>query len=99
MIVLNGVKFAKNNEEFNDSLFNSGGTCSGFYRVNKRSITLLDHNRIKIGVIGNGLVAKATKLASGKWWYSYAAPDLIGEYKNLSVKYKEINDIMNRYKL
>lgn len=42
MITFNGVKFAKNDKEMTDSLFQQGGTCAGFYKVTKRGIQLMD---------------------------------------------------------
>lgn len=80
MIMLNGVKFAKNNKEFVNSLFEKDGTCSGFYKVNKCSISLYDQKRNKIGVICNMVVGKASKIDNGKYWYSYSKPEMLGVY-------------------
>jgi len=41
MINLNGKQFAKNDNEMIDSLFTGGNTCTGFYKVNKTSTTLM----------------------------------------------------------
>ena len=45
MITFNGNKFAKTESEFTNSLFESGGTCLGYYRKVKGGIKLLDHNK------------------------------------------------------
>lgn len=100
MITLNGKKFAKNDEEFTNSLFERGGTCVGFYRVNKRSISLLDTNKNKIGVINrHGVLGSARKLDIGKYWYSYATIDIIGEYSSYMQEREEVSEIMKRYNI
>ena len=82
MITLNGKQFARNDSEFTDSLFTSGGTCAGYYKPNKRSISLLDMQKNKVGVITNrGVLACATKRDNG-YWYSYGDIDLIGRYES-----------------
>ena len=99
MIILNGKAFAKNNNEFIDSLFTTGGTCTGYYRVNKRTITIMDQQKTKIAVISNNVLGKATKLDNGKWWYSYSDIDLIGKYNSYMMQCNEIEAITNRYNL
>ena len=99
MIILNGQAFAKNNNEFIDSLFTTGGTCTGYYRVNKRTITIMDQQKTKIAVISNNVLGKATKLDNGKWWYSYSDIDLIGKYNSYMMQCNEIEAITNRYNL
>lgn len=92
MLILNGSKFALNENEFKNSLFESGGTCIGYYRPNKKTITLLDHNKKKIGVITHyGVLACATKQDNGKWWYSHATIDQIGQYTSYKQQIEEIN--------
>ena len=99
MITLNGKKFARNDDEFTSSLFKRGGTCVGFYKVNKRSITLLDMHKNKIGVINReGVLGTATKLDDGNWWYSYGTPSIIGEY-DYRKKTNEVFDIMQTYNI
>ena len=51
MIELNGKKFAENDKEFANSLFESGSTCVGYAKRLKRQIQLMDHQKNKIGVI------------------------------------------------
>ena len=45
MITFNGNKFAKTKSEFTNSLFESDGTCFGYYRKVNGGIKLLDHNK------------------------------------------------------
>ena len=42
MITIGNKKYAKNNSEFTDSLFKSGGTCDGFYKVYENRIIFKD---------------------------------------------------------
>ena len=81
MITLNGKKFAESDSEFVDSLFDTDGTCVGYARKNKCSVTLMDMQKEKVGVINkHGVLGCATKQKDGKYWYSYADIDLIGPY-------------------
>lgn len=81
MITLNGKKFAKNDSEFIDSLFHSGGTCVGYYKVMRRAVILMDHNKKRIGCVNwDGVLASATKGKDGRYRYCYRNPDLIGEF-------------------
>ncbi len=45
MFVFNGKKYAKNDDEFTSSLFDAGGTCSGFYKRTKNGIRLFNMQR------------------------------------------------------
>ena len=81
MLTLNNTHFAATEQDFTNSLFNSKGTASGYYRAYKNVITLLDHNKVKVGIISkHGVLALATQPASlkGKWWYSYGDIPLLG---------------------
>lgn len=79
MITLNDKKLARNEEEFINSLFETGGTCVGYYKPNKLSITILDHKKNKVGVINKfGVLCKATKQDKG-YWYSYGDITIIGK--------------------
>jgi hypothetical protein len=40
MLTIAGRKYAKNNSEMTNSLFQSGGTCSGYYRSGRHGILL-----------------------------------------------------------
>ena len=95
MIILNGKKFAQNDNEFTDSLFNKGGTCVGYYRKYKKSISLLDHNKEKVGIINSDYVlAKATKQDDGRYWYSFANPSIVGEYDSYI---EQQNNVQNTF--
>ncbi len=98
MITLNGNKFAANESEFKDSLFCAGSTCVGYYKVNKRTVTLKDHNKVKVGVISNNVCGTATML-NGQWWYSYGIPKVIGEWPTYSAQQEEIHAITQRFNL
>jgi hypothetical protein len=81
MLILNGKKFAESESEFIESLFDSGGTCAGYAKRNKRSVTLKNMQGEKIGVINShGVLCAARKLDNGRWWYSYADIPEIGRY-------------------
>jgi hypothetical protein len=92
MITLNGNKFAANDTEFTNSLFDTDSTCVGFYKAYKNTINLLDMHKVKVGVITkHGVLALASKLENGKWWYSYGDIDLVGAYDKFSDKRKDVN--------
>jgi len=92
---MNGKQFAETTSEFTDSLFKQGGTCVGYAKRNKRSITLLNMQRIKIGVINrHGVLCCATKLADGRYWYSYATIPEIGEYVSYSKGVNECRTLL-----
>ena len=46
MIVFNGKKYAKNDNEMVESLFHAGGTCVGFYKTRKDGVLLSDLQKI-----------------------------------------------------
>ncbi len=95
MIILNGNKFALNDEEFTNSLFESGSTCVGYYKPLKELVQLFDHNHNLVGTINrHKALAKATKLDNGKHWYSYGDPDLVGRFKSYMQKEKEITNVL-----
>ena len=79
MITLNKKNFAANDKEFTDSLLVKGETCVGYYKVNTRTITLLNAQKEKIGCITSRLLLKATKVENGYFYNSATIPE-IGEY-------------------
>ena len=98
MIILNGKKFAKNDREFTDSLFDIDGTCVGYYKRYKRSIKLFDHQHNLVGGINkHGVLHSSTELDTitknpddtGKYWHTYGNPDIIGDYDLI----QQIDDI------
>lgn len=91
MITLNNKQFARNEKEFTDSLFSTGGTCAGYYRKNKKSITIMNHKKEKISVINcNNVLCLATPMIditgnkedTGLWWYSYGIHKIFGNYSS-----------------
>ena len=90
MITLNGKKFAESESEFLESLFDSGGTCTGYAKRNKRSVTLKNMKGKKIGVINcHGVLCAARQLDNGKWWYSHADIPEVGRYESYM---KQVNE-------
>ena len=98
MLIINGKKFAQNKDEFTSSLFKRGGTCIGFYKVNKKSITLMDMQKNKVGTIANKVLGCATKQDDGKYWYSYADIPLLGAYNRTLIR-AEVDTIYSQYDL
>lgn len=99
MIELNGKKFAESEQEFINSLFEKGGTCAGYAKRNKASVTLNNMQGEKIGVINNhGVLCKATKLEGGKWWYSHGAISEVGEYEDYMQSVEEPRKILEQNK-
>lgn len=85
MLTLNGKKFARNDSEFTDSLFQSGGTCVGFYKPRRNSIVLMNMQRERIGVINcHGVLCCATRLDCGRYWYNFADIKEIGRYESFA---------------
>ena len=97
MITLNGVKLAKNDTEFIDSLFDKGGTCAGYYKVTKRNIEILDHQKNKVGRLAMNkwnelILLKASKHDNG-YWYSSCDIDIIGKYQDYMKYHEEIQKV------
>ena len=44
-------KFASSEDEFINSLFQTGGTCVGYYKEQKDKIYLFDIKRRKVGIV------------------------------------------------
>jgi len=42
MLIFNGKIYAKNNKEFTESLFNTSGTCNGFYKRIRSGVQLFN---------------------------------------------------------
>ena len=97
MLILNGKRFAANDKEFIDSLFTGSTTCVGYYRVNKKSISIMDQQKNKVGVIANNVLATATKQGKG-YWYCYATPDIVGEYSSHMQEVEEVREAMGLIK-
>ena len=103
MLVLNGKKLAETENEFIGSLFESGGTCVGYVKYNKCSVTILNHQKKKVGVINrHGVLCKATKLSeihkdktSKGYWYSYGDIDIIGHYESYMQYVNEMQGVLD----
>jgi hypothetical protein len=81
MKVINGIKFAETNQEFTSSLFQTGGTCSGFIKCLKRRVYLYDASHNPIGIINKyGVAVEAHCLPSGAIAYDCLKPmSIIGK--------------------
>lgn len=98
MITLNGKKFARNNREFVDSLFSPGGTCVGYYKVQKRAVILEDMHHNRIGAVNwDGVLCSATKMPDGRYWYSYRTPDIIGDFPRYLTEREECETIVREH--
>ena len=95
MITLNGKLFAANESEFIDSLFNPAGSCVGYYKRNKTSVTLYNMQKEKIAVINKeAVLCHAQKLDTGKWWYSFATVAEVGAYACYNTKKDELKTVL-----
>ena len=75
MKVINGIKFAETNQEFIASLFQAGGTCSGYIKCLKRRVYLYDAQHNSIGIINKyGVAVEAHCLPSGTIAYDCIKP-------------------------
>lgn len=100
MILLNNRKFAATEKEFINSLFESGGTCSGFYKPMKNRIRLFNPQKVEIGsVTCYGILAKCSILKDGKKWYSYGTVEEVGEFKSIIEESKQINSLLKEFKI
>ncbi len=95
MIILNGKKFAENENEFTDSLFETDGTCVGYAKKNKVSVTLSDYNHKKVGIINNHSVLCNCLMVNGKPWYTHADIDIIGRYESNRQEREELHAIID----
>ena len=99
MLIFGNSKFAENKTEMIDSLFETGGTCTGYAKRNKREIKLFNIQNELFAVINRyGLLCSAIKMENNKYWYTFASSKLtedIGEinHKNFVVSY----DFNNKY--
>jgi hypothetical protein len=82
MLIINSRKFAENNQEFINTLFEQGNTAIGFYKIRARGrrIDLFDIQKVLFAsVINNKANAKfivsSRLLDTGKNWYSCAMND------------------------
>jgi hypothetical protein len=97
VIDLNGKRFARNNKQMVDSLFDGPTTCVGFYKVNKRSIVLMNIQRERIGVINRHRVLCCASKRDKGYWYSHGTIPQVGEYESYLKRCEEIGDIADRF--
>ena len=94
MITLNNTHFAANDAEFSISQ-TTEKACAGFYRAYKNVINLMDAERNKIGVITkHKVLALATRLDDGRFYYSYGDIPLIGEYASHGQKCDDVREAL-----
>ena len=78
MLTINGKRYARTDAEFQASLFNSAGTCAGFYTVLKNAVLLEDMQRNVFAaiVVNNGFsgIVSAMRL-DGKIYYFYGCSE------------------------
>jgi|SRR5580692_5587674 hypothetical protein len=67
MLTIAGKKYAKNNTEMTESLFHTGGTCSGYYKVRKHGVLLMDLQSKPFAFIADQL--------SGQWFVTAGYAD------------------------
>jgi hypothetical protein len=85
MIKFNGKKFAENNNEFMDSLFHTGGTCTGYARKVKGGVKLFNIQNELFAFIGapkhgdNAFVVTAS-MQQGKARYMFSTCSLTEKY-------------------
>lgn len=99
MITINNKKFAANEEEFTNSLFEEGGTCVGYYKVVGRKVWLLNAQKEQIGIIvipkdsHNPIIAKVSKITENgkeKNWFNYGDIELLGKIEKVGDFWREI---------
>lgn len=82
-IKLNGKTFTRGKAAMIETLFEPGNTASGFYRVRNGAVMFFDPQGAPIAVINRaGVFGSATRLDSGRIWYSFATPRIIGEWES-----------------
>ncbi|MCA3186962.1 MAG: hypothetical protein INH13_25755 [Cupriavidus sp.] len=75
------LKFAKNDREFTESLFNPSGTASGFYKVTRAGIVLMDQHREERAFIRrDGLGPVSLGKANGRRVYMLALSTIEGKW-------------------
>ena len=102
MFILNGKKFAKNDKEFTNSLFEAGGTCVGYYKKTSSGVVLMDMQKTVIGYCKSdnrftGLVSASKDQSTGRIRYMFAACSSLESlvcFDNL--KYSEQNEAVRQ---
>ena len=85
MLTFNGKTFAKNTNEFTSSLFNPGGTCSGFYKKTANGVRLYDLDNKLTGFLvnskrGHNFVVSAGINSDGKAFFMNGASSTLEKW-------------------
>lgn len=97
MLTLNGKKFVETDKEAINTLFETGGTFTGYYKRTKTGILLYNHKKQRIGGINlNHVLYRTTKRADGKYWHSYGDVDGIGRYDSYTRQYNEVREALEQ---
>ena len=107
MIIFNGKKYAKNNDEFLNSLFEAGGTCNGFYKKLKKGIRIFNmQHELMAFIVNNGynerFVVSARLTDTNKPRYLFSLTDSDECYLGLDKvgyreKIEECERVINKY--
>ena len=95
MLVLNGIKFAPGPRAVVDSLFQQGGTASGWYSRTWKGIELYNLQGVKIGGINPHRVLYRSFKLNGKWFHQAANPDGIPEWGSYGQRCRDIDAVMD----
>lgn len=93
MLTINGKKYAKNNKAFVGSLFDSGGTCAGFFKTLKGGIILMDmQGEVFAAIVHHtnftGIVS-ATRTSDGRCFYAQSASAAVAANLGVPTKYSD----------
>ena len=70
----------------------------GFYRPYKKSISLFNKNKEKIGAVTKNKVLLSALKVEGGYWYSFATIGLIGEYSSYRQECEDIEKALEKLK-
>ena len=83
MLIFNGKKYAKNNQEFVLSLFDATGTCNGYYKRLKNGVQLFNMQReLTAFIVDRGaerFVVNAI-MQNGRAWYMHGSSDHVQKW-------------------
>ena len=96
MLIINGKKYAKNDREFTETLFQKDGTANGFYKKTKTKILLMDMQKEVFAAIVchknfTGIV-NAIRLDCGRIFYQYGLSEISEKLSGLPERYSEQKD-------
>ena len=98
MISLFGKKFAKNDREALESLFDSTGTVSGFYKVSKRKILIMNLQNEPIAFINQHKLLGNAFIHDGKTYYQAGMPtNHILYHESLMAADEEVSKLVKGY--